>query len=138
MKRFGLPVLVFAALTCLLMAGCGGGGVVPVEGTVSYEGAPVPGISLVFSPEDGSRQSSGSTDENGNFKLMYTIDEMGALPGKHNVAFEWEAGEPGVEPSEAIAAILKAHGEGGTPYKVEITGATRDLKIELPQASAGE
>lgn len=138
MKRFESFILVFAVLACLMVAGCGGGGPVPVEGTVLYDGQPVSGISLVFSPVDGSRQSSGSTDESGHFSLMHTINDMGALPGKHNVTFEWEGGAPGAKPSEGVAAVLAAHGEGGTPYEVEITGAMRDLKIEIPQASAGE
>jgi hypothetical protein len=116
---------------CLLNVGCENSGAVPVEGTVQYQGTPVEGISLTFSPQDDSRPSSGSTDESGHFTLMHTIDDMGALPGKHNVTFEWEAASEGEKPSAEISAILAKHGDGGTPYEVEITGGVTDLVINI-------
>jgi hypothetical protein len=85
-------VLVAAAL----VAGCGGGvpddapQVVPVKGKITRKGAPLAGVSVQYSPKDvpagGNRTSStGATDENGEYELIFSRTQNGAVPGKHQV-----------------------------------------------------
>lgn len=138
MKRIVMSLSVLGML--LLAAGCDNSGMVPVEGTVTYEGEPVQGLSLEFHAVDGGRISQGYTDESGNFTLSATIHEDGALVGKHEVTciFIADDTEEGAKMTPAIKAIIDAHGEKGTPIPIEITGPTSDLKIELPLADGGE
>ena len=66
--------------------GCGGGG--PdrgtVTGTVTLDGQPLEGADLEFQPEEGS-PSYGTTDDDGEYDLMYTRDKRGAMLGEHTV-----------------------------------------------------
>src|SRR5437868_2477354 len=93
------------ALTAIL-AGCGSGDsthierVVPVSGTVTYQGKPLEGYRVVFMPTDGRRPASGVTDATGKFVLGTNAANDGAPPGAHKVSLAWEAprtGEPGQE-----------------------------------------
>ena len=76
-------------LPCVALIGCGGGSsnapeLGYVEGTVTLEGTPLAGATLTFQPEEG-RPSTGTTDEKGDFELLYTSSEYGAKIGKHRV-----------------------------------------------------
>ena len=82
----------FAAVGCaslvvaLSAMGCGGGG--PDRGTVTgkvtLDGQPLEGADLEFQPEEGS-PSYGTTDDDGEYDLMYTRDKRGAMLGEHTV-----------------------------------------------------
>jgi hypothetical protein len=123
---------LFLASVCCFITGCGGVGAVPVEGTIQYQGEPVAGIAVIFTPEDGPRPSYGSTNSEGHFVLNFSISETGVIPGKQAVTFDWEADREGEGMSEAIQAILEKHGEeGGEPLEIEITGAVKDLVINI-------
>ncbi len=84
------------ALLCLA-SGCGGGQeykAAPVSGTVTIDGKPVAGIVVTFQPAGVSGQnpgpgSTGTTDENGKFTLLFATAERkpGAAVGKHRVTF---------------------------------------------------
>jgi len=127
-------VCAIIGLIGVAVTGCGGGtaGVVPVEGTLTYQGQPVEGVSIQFEPVAGNRPSTGATDASGHFALVYTIDEKGAEVGKHNVTFDWQPATEAEQPSEAITKILEKHGmEDGAPLEVEITGATSDLVLNI-------
>lgn len=72
-------------LVALALTGCGDGlGLVPVTGTVTFDGAPLAGATVVFRPGHG-RLSAGTTDAEGRYALRYTDDKAGALPGEHTV-----------------------------------------------------
>jgi hypothetical protein len=55
-----------------------------VTGTVTLDGQPLPGADVEFYPEEG-RASVGTTDEQGVYTLMYTMDAKGAELGNHTV-----------------------------------------------------
>lgn len=116
---------------CLACIGCDGSNVVPIEGTVQYQGEPVAGIEIVFTPENGPRPSYGSTDENGHFRMTYTVQEMGVAKGKQAVTFDWEGSSDGSKPSEAINAILAKHGENGEPLEYDITKGDKNMVINI-------
>ena len=87
MKRntFLLGLLVFA----LLFTGCGPATlpVVHVTGKVTFEGKPVEGASVTFSPMDSEgRLASGLTDVQGEFLLLTQgATKNGCLPGSYRV-----------------------------------------------------
>ena len=75
-------LLLAAYLPCI--AGCGGP-TVRCEGQVLLDGEPLPGATVMFIPEDGSRVATGRTDTEGYFRLTTFEPGDGALPGEHRV-----------------------------------------------------
>lgn len=78
------------ALVSLLVAGCGSGGdLAKVTGKVTLGGQPLEGATVTFQPaEQGGAPSAGQTDAKGRYKLMFTFDTPGALPGEHTVSIQ--------------------------------------------------
>lgn len=69
-------------------AGCGGESgpeLFAVTGTVTLNGKPLPNAELTFQPEDGA-PSSAKTDADGQYELMYSRGQSGALGGSHTVS----------------------------------------------------
>ena len=70
----------------LVLTGCGGGSnaeIVPVTGTVKYDGQPVKNADVTFYPTDGGRPASGKTDDEGKFSLTTVNSNDGAAVGEH-------------------------------------------------------
>jgi len=44
-----------------------------------------PNARVVFRPKSG-RPSAGTTDAEGRYEVLYTVDEPGALPGPHTIS----------------------------------------------------
>ncbi len=81
MNRKLIAVLLFCGLS--LLAGCSDGGpeLREVTGRVTVDGKPVPGAILTFVPTAGGSPSYGGTDNDGNYKLMFTDTKYGAMVG---------------------------------------------------------
>lgn len=97
--RHGGSLLI---VCCLVLAGCEAvpehqKGTVPVKGSVTLNGSPVPGATVTFlAPKDG-RSASAVTDAQGRYALTTFRRGDGALPGDYNVIvmkFEVVTGEP--------------------------------------------
>jgi hypothetical protein len=90
MKRV---VAAMAALAALTAAGCSKGSrtIVPVSGVVKLNGKPYKNAVVSFQPlgdkdnPNPGRGSSGVTDENGRYTLIYDGEKPGAITGKHRV-----------------------------------------------------
>jgi len=88
MKRVvGLAV---AALIAPSLLGCGGGGpaLVPVSGTVTLNGKPLEGASVVFTPDASTKDAYVARDvtgPSGNYKAI-TNGRSGVAPGKYKVS----------------------------------------------------
>jgi len=87
--------LLFTNIVLLTLAlcsfGCNNGsqlkGLVPVEGTVYYDGKPLEGASVKFYPNDtANRTAAALTDANGKFVLTTLNSKDGALPGEYKVS----------------------------------------------------
>jgi hypothetical protein len=74
------------AASAILLAGCNRSGLnlAPVEGLVTYNGAPLADASVMFKPDQGPF-AMGVTDSTGKFSLM-TANHEGAIIGSHQVA----------------------------------------------------
>ena len=72
-----------------LLTGCGGGAdrpaMVPVSGTVNYNGSPVEGATVTFAAGTSSRSSNGVSDSSGKFKLTTFDTNDGAPVGEYVV-----------------------------------------------------
>ena len=60
-----------------------------VQGTVTYEGKPLPNATVKFQPQEG-RPSYGKTDESGHYSLLFMGEDWGAIVGDHQVAITTE------------------------------------------------
>ncbi len=119
----------------LLVGGCNRGpDIVEVQGTMTRKGKPLPGFAVTFQPASG-RPSVGQTDQNGHFEMGYTFREKGVLRGKHKVFVLYVPVETTYDAKGAPADLKEITEKYGsyadTPLEVEITGPTKDLKIEL-------
>lgn len=94
---------VLLGVSAVLM-GCGGSDApttVAAKGVVTYQGKPVPKLSVAFIPEKGLL-ATGTTDAEGKFVLMTNKPGDGATVGTYKVAISFDSGEvppmPGMEP----------------------------------------
>lgn len=59
---------------------------VPLRGTVTLDGKPLADATVVFLAREGeSRQTSGTTDDTGQFSLATGSGNEGAIPGEYDV-----------------------------------------------------
>lgn len=79
-----LRSIALAATLCLV-AGCGGGsGTVPVRGTVTFKGKPVPSGTVTFIPDSG-QHATGEIGPDGSYTLTTYKAGDGAVPGSYKV-----------------------------------------------------
>jgi len=82
--------VIASLLLVLTSIGCGSSGDLPelgqVSGVIEVNGKPTPNVAVRFAPVDGGRPSTGTTNESGRYELVYSLKEMGAKVGSHNVS----------------------------------------------------
>ncbi len=127
---------------CIWLAGCGRGPeIVPIDGTVTHNGEPVPNLRIYFAPTDG-RPSWAVSDANGHFSLDYDPDHRGAKVGTHTVFVQDDSanidptaamsGAPRPKKSPEIAKIVEKYGNKDTsPLKVDVKKADRNFQLKL-------
>ncbi len=141
MSRICLGLI--CAMGLLVATGCPGGNTsnlntVKVSGTVTLDGAPLPGATVTFSPKsDGVRAAFGTTDENGRFTLTTLNPGDGAVPGSYAVtvskpvaaAASAPSQDPramggAISPEEAAKIMAKAQGgAAGTAASANVVPA---------------
>ena len=141
-------------LLCLPIAvGCGSSPgpqakvekVVPVSGTLTYQGNPLESYQISFLPTDGRRPAIGTTDAAGKFAMGTNKVGDGAPPGTHKVTIVWLAppstdapgqetviDDPALLPKPKIQIPVKysSADTSGLTQEVPERGL-KDLKIEL-------
>jgi len=84
---------VFWLVWCIHLVGCHRSGLnlAPVEGLVTYKGAPLVDAGVLFLPNEPQMgpPASGTTDAEGKFTL-YTVNLPGAAVGDHRVVISKE------------------------------------------------
>jgi hypothetical protein len=114
-----------------LLTGCGGDDrrLAPVSGTVRYNGKALAGAYVAFWPEEtGVRAASGTTDENGHYRLTTFQSYDGARVGKHRVVVRAEEIPEG--PPKAADDITAKRGKLLTPARYsnhETSGLTAEV-----------
>lgn len=103
--------------------------VVPIEGTLVYEGKPLEGFIVEFRPEAG-RPSSGVTDKDGKFSLVYTASQDGVQVGVSTVKITWRTGNQ-PPPPEQYNDMLKKFGYHSEGFKYEVTKPNKKLVLDL-------
>ena len=86
LSKLGPTSAWLMAIACIVLCGCGPKRpeLVPVTGTVVYQGQPVAEAQVTFMPV-GARPANGQTDAEGKFQLTTYEKNDGAVPGEHSV-----------------------------------------------------
>jgi hypothetical protein len=118
-------IIVLAFLVCI--AGCGKGGpqVAPVEGRVTLEGRPLVNADIQFKPGGPERPSSGRTDGEGHYTLMFKRGQPGAIVGPHTVRI-WVS--PDIVPHPPIIA---AKFDAQSELHVEVTQTSNVFDFDV-------
>jgi hypothetical protein len=132
---------ILLVICCLIGCSRGGPEVVPIEGTVTHNGEPVPNLRIYFVPTDG-RPSWGISDAAGHFVLDYDPERKGAKVGTHKVwivddgalvdptvAMSGGAARP--KRSPAISQIADKYSQGKSTLEVEVKKADRNFQLRL-------
>lgn len=130
--------LVLLATLCI---GCGGSGDKPklanVTGKVIIDGKPTPNVIVMFTPEEGGRPSSGETDSSGNYRLVYSPTDTGAVIGNHSVSIsanteytEEDLANPNIDLTKPKVEIPKEYRE--IKKQVEVTSGSNTIDLEYP------
>lgn len=134
-QRLALAAVAVVALGC----NQSGPQIVPVTGTVTHQGTPIPGLWITFIPETG-RQSTGVSKPDGSFSLTYSREKKGALVGKHSVMIEFRPSSleeeiamgQGKKLHEAQGEITAKYGSGGTDQiEVEVSRKNKHFDLKL-------
>lgn len=83
-KRLTLVVLFLAVV------GCSKSDIASVEGTITFDGKPLAGASVIFTPP-GGRPSGARTDAEGKYVLNYSGGRKGAIPGLNRIQISTRA-----------------------------------------------
>jgi hypothetical protein len=132
--RVSILAILFASIT-----GCGGRELAEVRGTVSANGRPVTGGTLVFSPiatseeQPPGKSATGDIQPDGTFQLSTYDLHDGAIVGRHRVRFippiedeDKKVDSPSMTTTSSSRLTLPAD------YEVEIdTGRDNEISIEL-------
>jgi hypothetical protein len=134
-----VPVLV------LFAAGCGGKteklpDLVPVSGTVTYDGAPLVGAFINFVPQEGTPGSgaSGTSDAEGKYQLTTgNRNEPGTAAGKYKVTiltplmFEGYEAPPDAPPFTKVKLPPKYSDAEKTVLTAEVTAEKKPIDFDL-------
>ena len=120
-------------LSVTFFIGCGGNsqnphGTVHVEGTVTFDGAPIEGVNVTLAPREGDQSAGGITDDKGKFTVI-TSGFAGAKPGSYDVTFVKMESLPNLSFEESMEKY------GGDPPKPK---RMIPQKYETPKTSGIE
>lgn len=118
--------------------------VVKASGTLTFEGKPLPGYQVTFTPAGGERVAVGISDAEGRFQLGTNAPGDGAVVGQHKVAIVWVApvteddtaadpiDDPSLLPKPPVKLPAKFSSAETSGLSFEVpSGGVDDLKIEL-------
>ena len=120
---------VAAAVVCLLLlSGCRHGDRPPlgmVSGTVTLDGKPLADARVIFEPAEGGRASTGSTDAEGKYELIYIRKDKGAKLGPHLVRISV------TNPDAANVELLPARYNAQTTLRADVKPGSNEINFTL-------
>lgn len=104
---------LFLGIACLFAVGCGGGKgdrqkTVPVKGTVTFSGTPVPHGSLLFVPVNSGPPAQANLKTDGTFTVGTYDTSDGMIPGEYRVTISGQmvAPDPNANETPDADAVL--------------------------------
>jgi hypothetical protein len=139
--RLSSWLVAFTAVALLVAPGSGckrNPRVVPVSGTILYNGKPLPFGSVMFQPDKG-QAAVGDIQADGSFKLSSYGPNDGAVPGKHKVSIScYEGHRPGKASGDSLGKLLiplkyTRFGSSGLTADINDTsdGKPQEIVLEL-------
>ncbi|MEZ6058525.1 MAG: carboxypeptidase-like regulatory domain-containing protein [Planctomycetaceae bacterium] len=116
-----------------LLSGCGGESLPDlfiVKGKATHNGTAVADLNVTFQPADGSRGSSGGTDADGNFELVYKNDVRGVPAGDYTVFVTWTPSDPETQ-GKLSNPNFKRPAPYDTIHEKYGSAATSTLKVKI-------
>ncbi len=106
---FSLSVLIYSV-------GCGAKvtdapSTIAVHGIVTLDGSPLADAYITFEPQENGAASTGVTDEKGEYSLVYSATQKGAVAGNHVVRIsklKSDMGEETLSPNYNVKSKLSA------------------------------
>ena len=84
-----LSATIVLVLATLLAPGCSGNpSTETVTGSLDYQGKPLQGAMVSFTPVEGGHPATGETDNEGNYSLTTFKTGDGAVPGEYVVTVQ--------------------------------------------------
>jgi hypothetical protein len=147
-QRANSQTLQALIVTMLLAStvGCGTGlepeyqklGLVDISGTVTLDSKPLSGVTVVFE-ESQFVYSSGVTDANGRYQLMFDSRKSGIVPGEKTVRIRPgspqkeggpEESDPDAKPAKSDSLVPDCYNKSST-IKVNVTASDSQLNFAL-------
>lgn len=91
-----LATALCASAMAMIAGGCGRKDLPDlgrVQGTVTLDGKPLSGVTVLFYPNSGGRTAVGVVDRQGKYELIYTYGVKGTKVGANAVSFAYPQGE---------------------------------------------
>ena len=114
MRRNRIGCSLSAIIAVLLSTGCHESGLpnmVPIRGTVTYDGQPLTEGNVLYLPKtSGGRQARGDIQPDGSFRLTTLRKDDGAQMGEYDIvviALNPHPGEPSREELEAAGGLIE-------------------------------
>jgi hypothetical protein len=126
---------IVCALSPLAFAGCGKGA--SAEGTVTFDGAPVDGGSITFTPEQGTTATPrGAQIAEGKYVIK---SENGLAPGKYRVSVVWNKKTGKTIPNKSdlgtnideTQQVIPSRYNSKTELTAEITSGSNTFNFDL-------
>lgn len=116
-----------AGVVLLLLTGCGSHPATgQVSGVVTYDGEPLPYADIRFIPDPlGPRGAIAKTDQAGRYRLMYSVDRAGVIPGNYRVVISTRGGGPDA------SGVPESAGSSDNPYESEPSSMTAGAGREM-------
>ncbi|MCA9229839.1 MAG: hypothetical protein KDA57_04250 [Planctomycetales bacterium] len=126
-RLFPSGCLLFVILV-LSALGCGDSkGLVPVEGVVLIEGAPMPGGKILLTPYGKGKPSAGMIQADGTFSLSTYSMNDGAKPGQHRVLViddtKIEENQPRITWEPPKDFVIEVAANEDNSLKIEVSSA---------------
>jgi hypothetical protein len=138
MKRLCRPRVFWPLLLLAMAAGCSGPSLGEVKGSLKINGKALPNVVVQFlpDPEKDTRgqESAATTDEQGNFTLVYANKHPGAIVGWHRVIVidpNEERPAQGQAPKTQPRFPQQFTSPATTPLRREVKGGSQTIDLDL-------
>jgi len=123
----------------ILAAGCGTDGRVPVKGTVTLDGRPLKGVTVVFHASPSTKGNGGYADTNASGRFQATTHQMrpGLYPGDYTITVELPKYPPVGQPVDPDPPRIPGRygSPEKTPFALKIDGRQGPLALEMTSSA---
>jgi hypothetical protein len=130
LERAACGAVFFVLL--LMLAGCGGGSMADVSGTVKIDGKPLEDGAIRFTPEDGKTQTAGGFIKGGQYSVKVPVSVMKvSISAPKVVGHKKLYDTPDSETRPITAEALPARYNEQTELKLDVKSGTNQKDFEL-------